>query len=91
MSDSFSELTPEELQELILHGRINTSRSKARKKEQKREPIVRIPRDPPKPVIKAKEQDADWVKLQAEKAKKNIAAPKDDVQRNAERQEASKF
>jgi hypothetical protein len=91
MSDSFSELSPEELQELIRHGRITTSRAKSRQKEQKRAPTIAPRKDPPKPIIKSKEPDSDWLKLQAEKAEKNIATSTQDAQRKAERREASKF
>ena len=88
MSD---ELTPEELNELILHGRINAHPSKKRRKDVKVERTVRKQKEAPKVAIKSKEPDAEWLKLQAEKAEKNIAAPTYDLRRKAEREEASKF
>ena len=91
MSDSFSELSPEELQELIRHGRITTSRAKNRRKEQKKVPAVAPRKETPRPVTNSKEPTSEWLKLQAERAEKNIAAPRDDAQKKAERQEASKF
>jgi hypothetical protein len=89
MSD---ELTPEELNELILHGRINATPSKKRRTQNVRvERPVRKQQEVPKAGPKTKEPDAEWLKLQAEKAEKNIAAPSHDLRRKDERQEASKF
>ena len=88
MSD---ELTPEELNELILHGRINATPSKKRRREVKLERPVRKQSEAPKAGPRTKEPDAEWLKLQTEKAEKNIPAPSHDMRRKDERQEASKF
>jgi hypothetical protein len=91
MSDSLSELTPEELNELLLHGRINANPSKKRRQNVKVERTVRKQKEVPKAGIKPKELDSEWLRIQAEKAEKNIAAPSHDMRRKDERQEASKF
>jgi hypothetical protein len=91
MDDSLSELTPEQLEELLHHGRIRANRTESHRKSMKRERPVANRKDLSEASTKPKEPDAEWVRLQAEKAEKNIAAPSLDVRRKAERQEASKF
>ncbi|MDA4129747.1 MAG: hypothetical protein OK457_03145 [Thaumarchaeota archaeon] len=91
MGDSFSELIPEQLEELLHHGRIKATPSKNHRKSVKRELPVANRKDLSAAVTKPKDPDAEWVRLQMEKAEKNIAAPSLDQRRKAERQEASKF
>jgi hypothetical protein len=98
MSDSLSE---EELAELVRHGRINTSRSEAKrrqiKKSSKKQTLPRVQRGrdaQPKievPGSSRKESDPDWLEAQKEKTERNIAAPRQDKQRRDEMQEASRF
>ena len=103
MSESLSE---EELAELIRHGRINTSRSMAKRRQPKPSTTINIKpkaqvsvphaRKDSSPKIEVTEQsvkepDSEWLKSQKEKAERNISAPRQDKQRRDEMQEASKF
>ena len=98
MSDTLSE---EELSELVHHGRINTSRSEAKrrqiKKSSRKQTLPQVQRGreaPPRvgvPASSKKEPDPDWLEAQKMKVERNIATPRQDKQRRDEMQEASRF
>jgi hypothetical protein len=94
MSDSLSE---EELADLIRHGRINTSRSAARRNVKKNSDQRRTtPQKQERAVsstagVSEKEPDPIWLREEKEKVERNVAASKQDKQRKDEMREASKF
>lgn len=101
MSESLSD---DELAELIRGGRINTSRSAAKKrnmktaKASKNEPEHQMSstrvNDPPRKVLLAtsdKELDSEWLRTEKERVERNIAAEHQDKRRSEEMREASKF
>jgi len=101
MSESLSE---DELAQLIRHGRINSSKS-AKKRRPTKPSISEIspPSQPARihekepaqesgfPKSAAKEPDPEWLRAQKEKAKRNIAAVRQDRQKQDEMREASRF
>ena len=102
MSESLSE---DELADLIRHGRINTSRSAAKRRQAKLRvsaknkakteaslPRVRdSPREVELPKSSEKEPDPEWLTAEKEKAERNIAAYRQNKQHRDEMQEASRF
>lgn len=100
MSESLSE---EQLAELIRSGRINTSKSAAKKRQTKKsksdqtethEKSVPKVRDSPRQVEQTtpKEPDPEWLRAEKEKAERNIAAQRQqDKRRRDELLEASRF
>lgn len=97
MSESLSE---EELQELIRHGRISTSKSAAKRRRVTRRdesrPIAQRPKlsaekNTETSTVNKKETDSEWLRTQKEKSERNIATSLSDKQRREEMREASKF
>jgi hypothetical protein len=102
MSESLSE---DEVAELIRHGRINTSRSAAKRRQAKlrdstssnakTEASVPRARDSPGevelPQSSRKEPDPEWLMVEKEKAERNIVAYRQNKQHRDEMQEASRF
>jgi hypothetical protein len=102
MSESLSE---DELADLIRHGRINTSRSAAKRRQAKlrdsthikerKETSVPRARDSPRevelPKSSEKEPDPEWLIAEKEKVERNIAAYRQNKQKRDEMQEASRF
>ena len=101
MSESLSE---DELAELIRSGRINTSKSSAKKRNiktndsRKSKPVSRTSssavREVPRDEILAtsdKALDPEWLKAEKERAERNIASEHQDKRRSEEMREASKF
>ena len=101
MSESLSE---DELAVLIRSGRINTSKSSAKKRNiktsasRKSKPISRtsssVVREVPReeiPVTSDKELDPEWLMAEKERAERNIASEHQDKRRTEEMREASKF
>jgi hypothetical protein len=102
MSES---LSADEVAELIRHGRINTSRSAAKRRRaklrdrtnsnSKTEASVPRPRgslpEVELPKSSKKEPDPEWLMAEKEKAERNIAAYRQNKQHRDEMQEASRF
>jgi hypothetical protein len=105
VDESLTQLTQEELQELIRSGRINASRTMTRKKKTKEAPKVRneapkvrneAPKvrnyeNRPKPETNPKAPDPEWLTAQKEKAERNIVTPRYDKGQKSDMEEASKF
>ncbi|MHB2035956.1 MAG: hypothetical protein ACYCPW_04335 [Nitrososphaerales archaeon] len=101
MSESLSE---EQLAELMRSGRVNTSRSSAKRFQTKTSSSINLkstraqtsaPRaiDSPREVelTTSKEVDAEWLRAEKEKAERNIATERKDKRRREEMREASRF
>lgn len=99
MNDS---LTDDQLVELIRHGRINTSKQAARRRERSKMHPERSesrptasPEKNPSPTVESskaeKELDPEWLKAQKQRAERNIASAREDKLRKDEMKEASKF
>ena len=100
MSES---LTDDELAELIRNGRINTSKSAAKKRsmksidsskskpKQQSPSAVREPSRDVVPTMPAKELDPEWLEAEKERAERNIASALQDKRRTEEMRDASKF
>lgn len=101
MSETLSE---EELAQLIRHGRINSSKKRAIKRNQTRSDFSEKKGTPAQPRnqetrppenVQSKqariEPDPEWLKAQKEKAERNIATARRDKQNQDEMREASRF
>jgi len=91
VDESHTQLTQEELQELIRRGRINVSREMTHQKKTSEALKVRKYENRPKPETNPKALDPEWLMAQKEKAERSIATPRYDKRRKADMQEASKF
>lgn len=100
MSESLSE---EQLAELMRSGRVNTSRSSAKRRQTKtsgssikstkaQTSVPRVTDSPRKVELNAsKELDAEWLRTEKEKAERNMATERQDKRRREEMREASRF
>jgi len=98
MSESLSE---EQLAELVRSGRVNTSRSSAKRRQTKTsgsrstkaQTSAQRAIDSPREVelTTSKELDAEWLRVEKEKAERNMAAERQDKRRREEMREASRF
>ena len=102
MSESLSE---DRLAELMRSGRVNTSRSSAKRRQTKtRGSSINLkstkaqtsaPREMDSPrevkLTTSKELDMEWLRVEKEKAERNMAAERQDKRRREEKREASKF